>query len=122
MTLAPHTIGHDQTLRCAKHEMAKHGIRHLQVLDAKRCVGLISDRDIKLAYAVESSKADHIQVSDACSGEVYTVGENESLKNVVAFMAKNLLGSAVIVDSREEVIGIFTATDACKVLAEVVGE
>jgi CBS domain-containing protein len=33
-------------------------------------------------------------------------------------MAEMGIGSAVIVDDREKVIGIFTVTDACRLLAE----
>jgi acetoin utilization protein AcuB len=120
MTPSPHTIGEDQTLDFAKHEMAKYGIRHLPVLRAGKCVGLISDRDIKLSYAVESGRAGLLKVTDACSGEVYSVDENEFLRNVAQYMAKNLLGSAVVVDQKEKVVGIFTVTDACRVLGEKV--
>jgi acetoin utilization protein AcuB len=119
MTLFPHTIGDDQTLDSAKHMMATHAIRHLPVLHGGRCVGIISDRDVKLAYAVEAGKAAQTKVKDACSGEVYTVVGEAPLRKVASYLAENGLGSAVIVDDREKVIGIFTVTDACRVLAEV---
>lgn len=119
MTLFPHTIGDDQPLEAAKLEMARHNIRHLPVLHGGWCVGLISDRDIKLAYAVEPDKASQLKIKDACAGEVYTVKTGEPLSTVAAHMAEVGIGSAVVFDDREKVVGIFTVTDACRILSEV---
>lgn len=53
MHASPHTIGMGQPADVAKKFMTTHGIRHYPVLDGGRCVGILSDRDIKLAFAVE---------------------------------------------------------------------
>jgi acetoin utilization protein AcuB len=119
MTAFPYTIGDDQPLEAAKIEMARHNIRHLPVLHGGVCVGLLSDRDIKLAYAVEPDKASRIKIKDACAGDVYTVATGEPLGAVAAHMAQLGIGSAVVVDEREKVVGIFTTTDACRALSEV---
>ena len=119
MTHFPYTIGDDQLLEAAKVEMARHNIRHLPVLHGGWCVGLLSDRDIKLAYAVEPGKASQLKIKDACAGEVYTVTTGEPVSAVAAHMAKLGVGSAVVLDDREKVVGIFTVTDACRVLSEV---
>jgi acetoin utilization protein AcuB len=117
MTRAPHTIGDDQTVASAKHEMLERGIRHLPVLRGGHCVGMISDRDVKLAYATDGSSAGDTPVREVCSADVYTVRGAESVNDVAAHLAASGIGSAVIVDDREKVIGIFTVTDACRVLA-----
>jgi acetoin utilization protein AcuB len=116
MTKTPFTIGDDQPLSAAKHLMAEHSIRHLPVLHAGRCVGILSDRDIKLAYAVEHTSAERLRVSDVCGGDVYTAKAQDTLSEVASKMAAQGIGSAVILDDREHVAGIFTSTDACRVL------
>jgi acetoin utilization protein AcuB len=116
MTKTPHTIGDDQPLSDAKHLMAEHSIRHLPVLHGGRCVGILSDRDIKLAHAVEHDAAARLRARDVCSGEVYAAKVEDSLGEVATQMAAAGIGSAVIVDNREHVVGIFTSTDACRVL------
>lgn len=118
MTRAPHTIGDDQTVASAKHEMLERGIRHLPVLRGGQCVGMISDRDVKLAYATDGAHAGDIPVRDVCSADLYTVRGTESVKTVAAHLAATGIGSVVVVDDREKVIGIFTVTDACRVLAQ----
>ena len=119
MTKTPWTIGDDQPLSAAKHLMAEHGIHHLPVLHAGQCVGIVSDRDIKLAFAVEHAAAEKLRVRDVSSGEVYTAKATDNLSDVASHMASQGIGSAVIIDDREHVIGIFTATDACRVLGQL---
>lgn len=115
MTKCPHTVGSHQTLQDAKRLMAEFGFRHLPVLKGGRCIGVISDRDIKLAFAVDGKIAASVKVGDACTAEVYTVTPNQSLKEVASHMANEGIGSAVVVEN-EKVVGIFTTTDACRVL------
>ena len=115
MTKSPHTIGEDQTLEYAKHLMAEHGIRHLPVLAGGKCTGIISDRDIKLAFAVEPVRATKMKVSEACTTEVYSAHPKEPVSDVAKFMGKNFIGSAIIIEN-DKVVGIFTANDACNVL------
>lgn len=117
MTKLPHTIGIDQTLESAKKMMYEFGIRHLPVLNAGKFEGIISDRDIKLAYAVDKN-CSMLKVGDLINGEAYSVAPNTELKEVAQFMAKNTLGSCLIVEN-QKVIGIFTTTDACRVLAQL---
>ncbi len=113
---APHTIGVNQTVEVAKKQMATLGVRHLPVLDGGRCVGIVSDRDIKLAYAVENLKAGTLKLKEICSSEVYEVPPHEPLASVAQYMADAAIGSAII-SEHGKVVGIFTTTDACKVLA-----
>lgn len=117
MTRSPHTIGAEQTLETAKLLFAKFNIRHLPVLERGKCVGILSDRDINLMYAVEPQTASNLKISDACTLEVYAVRPDESVKNVSLYMAENSIGSAVVTDG-DKVVGIFTSMDACRVLSE----
>lgn len=119
MTSAPHTIGAEQSLEVAHAMMSKHGIRHLPVLHGGRCVGILSDRDIRAALAAEGKQASEMNVHDFCTEDVYAVSPTTSVKEVAAFMGDKGVGSAVVVDD-EKVVGIFTATDACKLLARVI--
>jgi acetoin utilization protein AcuB len=118
MTKSLHTINSEIPLEQAKRQMAEYGVRHLPVLHGGRCVGILSDRDLKLAYIVEADKAAKIRVGDACQSEVYSVLATTPLREVAAHMGEHGIGSALIVDEREKVIGIFTTTDACRALAQ----
>ena len=118
MTKAVHTIGADQTLEHAKKMMYTYGIRHLPVLDSGKLVGILSDRDIKLAYAIDGASAAKSTTGDSCTSESYSVPGTQDLKSVATTMAARTIGCCVITDN-DAVIGIFTATDACRILGEV---
>ena len=116
MTPCPFTVTEEQSLEQAKHFMYEHGVRHLPVLRQGKVSGILSDRDVKLAYAVEQKAAAKMHVSDACTDHVYAVGPETPLNEVAATMAERRIGS-VVVTINDRVVGIFTATDACKVLS-----
>ena len=114
----PYTISCEDTLADAERAMAAHRIRHLPVIDGKRIYGVISDRDLSLAKAVNAgrSSAREIYIKDICIYDPYVVEENEPIDVVLSTMAKKRLGS-VIVAKNKTIFGIFTTIDACKLLA-----
>lgn len=116
---APHTIKCEETVSVAEKIMSLHKIRHLPVLDGKRIFGIISDRDIKLARSVNRDRSGGrpIYVKDICINNPYVVEEREPLDVVAATMARRRLGCA-IVTKKGSISGIFTTTDACRLLAE----
>jgi len=95
--------------------MRTHDVRHLPVLDAGKLVGVISDRDVQRFSRFYDPD---IEVEDAMTDDVYTVIRDEPLDRVVELMAKRKVGSAVIVDSRGSVEGIFTTIDALRALRD----
>ncbi|MCB9029773.1 MAG: CBS domain-containing protein [Deltaproteobacteria bacterium] len=118
MTACPHSIGPTQNLKVAKDMMLEHGIRHLPVLSHHRVVGVISHRDIYFATAVDQKPAEQIRIDTVYNEEPYTVTEDTPLVSVVDRMAKDGFGCAVVTDQHGELTGIFTTTDACRVLAD----
>lgn len=114
MTDHPHTIGADQPITEAERRMREHHIRHLPVLEGGALVGVISDRDVRLAESLAGGKS--VQVSDAMSSESYAVTPDADTADVVAHMARHRLGSAVVMEG-PKVVGIFTTTDALQMLA-----
>jgi acetoin utilization protein AcuB len=115
MTPFPYSIEIERPLRDAVAMMREHDFRHLPVVDDGRLVGVLSER--LLGQAAGSARED-ARVRDAPMAEAYVVGLDERLDNVVLAMAERHLGSALVV--REgRVVGIFTSTDACRHLGEV---
>lgn len=118
MTGTPHTIGRDQKLSVAHDLMRKHELRHLPVLDARRLVGVLSQRDLYFIEAVAGVDRRIDVVGEAMASDVFRVSPEDKLTEVARRMAERKLGCAVVVE-REEVIGIFTATDAIALLARM---
>ena len=116
MTPMPHTIGKDIPIKTALSMMREHRIRHLPVQDGGKFVGILSDRDVKLASSFKD--AQELQVEDVMSPEPFTVHPEVALDYVVLEMAEHKYGCAVIVQGNGKVVGIFTAVDALRVLGE----
>lgn len=120
MTPVPHLIESGAMVTTARSIMHKHGFRHLPVTKEGKPFGVISARDVEISLAVGLHVVEEtdIIVEDVCSSPAYAVPPEEPLDNVVEYMWEKRISSALIID-REKIIGIFTSTDACRVLSEM---
>ena len=118
MTTQPWTIECDASLHEADRLMRAHGIRHLPILDNGQLVGVVSERDLRLLQATAGVNAGTTHIDQAMTERPFIVTGDTALDEVVTIMSEQKYGS-VIVMSRDGVEGIFTAVDACRVLAEV---
>jgi acetoin utilization protein AcuB len=116
MTASPHSIGVDQPLAVAHEMMRSHGIRHLPVLRAGELVGIVSQRDLYLVETLRDVDPKEATVEEAMTQSVYAVAPNESLARVARTMADKKYGCAVVIEDGD-VIGIFTAVDSLRALA-----
>ena len=118
MTGTPHTVGRDQSLTVAYDLMRKHGLRHLPVLEAREIVGILTQRDLYFLEATSGVDRRIGVVGEAMSVDVFRAGPEDRLTDVARTMADRKLGCTVVVEGNE-VIGIFTATDALGLLAQM---
>ena len=112
MTRHPHSIRLDESVATARKLMATLNVRHLPVLKAGELVGVISDRDLRLV----KSEASGVSVEDLCVDDPIVVDSSTSVFVVASVMAERRIGS-VLVTEGGKLAGIFTTTDACRVLA-----
>lgn len=117
MSYDPVSLDADKAIVDAENLMRDNGIRHLPIVEDGQVVGILSDRDIKLAKSIVQA-ADAIQVRHICQSDVYSVEPNTPLDVVVDTMADHQYGSAVVVQNGK-LVGIFTTVDACRTLAEI---
>lgn len=119
MTRSPLTIEASSSLADARRLMKRHGVRHLPVMDEGVLVGLISDRDVKLIEAHTKSDPKDISLAQAMSRAPWTVAPSTPLEVAARHMARHKLGSSVVVDNEQQVVGIFTSQDGLRALAQV---
>lgn len=117
MSPMPHTINSEVGLNSAKDLMREFGVRHLPVQKAGRLVGVLTDRDLKLASTFD--KTGDFSVEDAMTPDPFTVDPSEPLNDVVKHMAEKKYGCAVVAQTNGKVVGIFTATDGLRAFAEI---
>lgn len=117
LSLAPHTIGHDQPLTVARRMMREHGIRHLPVLDGGRLTGLLSERDVFLVESLPGTDPDQIRAEEAMSQDLLTASPDTPLADVVRLMLDRKVGSAIATEA-DHVVGVLTTTDALRALLD----
>lgn len=119
MTVFPYFVTSGTRVHRARELMAQHGIRHLPVMEGNELVGVITEHDMAQAEGAKSPfpDKDRLRVSDVFVRETYVIEQNEPLDKVLLVLAQKHLDCALVVDAGR-LIGIFTATDACRAFAE----
>ena len=119
MTLQPQTIESKEPLEAAEKLMTLFGIRHLPVTDTGIVVGILSERELKAALETESAELKQLFVIDICSQKPYIISPDTPLRDVAGVMAREHLGSAIIMENAK-LVGIFTTVDACRALHDLI--
>lgn len=129
MSPDPITTAPDATLADAQELMARHGIRHLPVVDGDRLVGVISESDLHRASlpggrATAALECDAllrlVRVVDVMSLDPVTVGPDHGVGDAARLLVAGKIGGVPVVDEGR-LVGILTVTDALEALVELVG-
>lgn len=99
--------------------MRQNGIRHLPITRGSKIVGIVSDRDIRVAQGLMAREDITVLASDVMSENPVTVSAGTPLDEVAFEMSKNKIGSVLVNDENDEFYGIFTITDALNALVEL---
>jgi acetoin utilization protein AcuB len=120
MTPFPYAVDRRDSVARAQEMMRVHGVNHIPVKEGSALVGLVTDRDLKLLVhrALPKKDRERIQIEAVCLFDPYVVDVDTPLEQVVKEMAERRIGSALITH-HDKLAGIFTVTDACRVLAEI---
>ena len=120
LTVAPQTTAAEALGLCRER-----GIRHLPVLDAGKMVGLISDRDLRLATPALGDKnraaaLEGIRVGNEMSREITTADPDDPIELAAMAMHERKIGCLPVVEG-DELVGILTASDVMAALVRLVG-
>jgi acetoin utilization protein AcuB len=116
MTRAPRSIEPHQSIDTARAWMDELKIRHLPVRENGEIVGILSDRDLNL-LAGGRSVAKPLTVEDAMISGVRTVNASRSVSDVAREMLDHKIGSVIVTGRDGGLLGIFTDSDALRMLA-----
>lgn len=115
MTPFPYSLVAEDSLDAARRLMAEHRIRHLPVMVAGSPAGMITDQDLRRAEAAAAGetpgRVGDLELTATCEFDI-----SAPLDLVLSEMAERLLDSALVLKAGK-LVGIFTATDACREFA-----
>ena len=117
MTPAPVCISIDADLDTAVALMREHSIRHLPVMDGSALAGIVSERDLAIVESLIPEEWQRVSVAEAMSPHPYTVHPDAPLSAVAKHMADEKIGCALVKQPEGRVVGLFTTTDALRILA-----
>lgn len=118
MTGAPVTITLDTSLAEARLAFEQHHIHHLPVLSEGRAIGIVHERDIRVAEAIfgasQNTRAVHVA---QLLGDIHSdhARPDEALAVVLERMIRDRVDAVLVVEN-DVLCGIFTLVDACRVL------
>jgi len=119
MTKCPHCIEPTQSLKQAERRMKEYHVKHLPVRSAAKIVGILSERDLNfsLRFLDDESPVSEVMISDPYCTEAGT-----PISKVAGNMVEKDIGSAIITNEANEVVGIFTQVDALKAIVTLVSK
>jgi len=117
-TPSPVTAPPDAGFEDLREKMKEGGFRHLPIVDQGKVVGLISQRDLKLLEGL-GDLSKQVSAADFMKTDLLIVDSQSSLEDVAAKMAAMKVGSAIVRGESQEIVGIFTSTDALNALIEI---
>lgn len=120
MTPTPETIEVTCSISDALERMQRLNLRHLPVMDGPKLVGIVSDRDLCIAKVAHGIDPTDIGVNEVMTRDLYAVGPEAPLEETCKAMVEGRFGSTLVVEGGK-VVGIFTTTDALRVLIESAG-
>ena len=118
MTRMPHSIEPHQSAQSAKKRMNELGCHHLPVLLERKVIGVLSERDLLYLESFRDVDMTKTLVVEAMIEDPLMVRETDLLGDVAARMVEERVGSVLVTPDGERLTGIFTNTDALKVIAQ----
>ncbi len=116
MSRLPEEIDRREKLKAAVERMTQHHVHHIPVMDGPAVFGILSRRDVLDAWVRHGHRAGDASVADVCTRMPLQVSPVDPIGEVAELMLARGVTSALVTDG-QMLVGIFTSTDALRVLA-----
>lgn len=110
MTADPVTVQGTISIHEAAKVMTDFDVGLLLVYSDKSLIGVVTDRDIVRRAIAVGFSCDH-PISTIISTEIISVHEGDSLVSAAAIMRKRQVRRLIVLDTRDEAVGVITRTE-----------
>jgi acetoin utilization protein AcuB len=124
------TVTPDESFRTALHLIRQKGIRHLPVVEGKRLVGIVTDRDLRQAAPSGATSLsihelhyilEKLTVRDIMTKQVISIRPDQTVEDAALLLLGHRIGGLPVV--REgELYGIITETDILQAFLQLRGK
>ena len=114
MTPNPQTVTEKDSIRDVARIMAERDTGVVPVVDGKKIIGLITDRDIVIRLVAAGKDLGNVRVTEAMTKNVRSVKEDTPVNEVLALMGKAEIRRVTVVNRNDEIVGIVSIGDLAK--------
>ena len=119
MTPNPATVSPDDDIRVVFNMLSDARIRQAPVVKDKKIVGMITDRDLRIAL-VQYATEPNLRVENVMTPDPVCVSEDISLEEAGGILTGHKFNAAPVISSEGELTGILTTTDILRGLLHIV--
>jgi acetoin utilization protein AcuB len=130
MTTDVITIGPEDTLPDAMRLMGENRIRMLPVVDDGNLIGILSDRDVKRAWASDATTLDkheltyvleQIKIKEVMTKKAVTVPFDFTLAETAEVLFEHRISGVPVVDHGGKIVGVITQDDLFREMVTLAG-
>src|SRR5437763_7687460 len=111
MTPDPVCVSERDSIREVARIMAREDTGVVPVVDGKKVVGMITDRDIVVRLVAEGKDPANAHVNEAMTKNVRAVKENDTVNDALNVMSSSQVRRVPVINDREEIVGIVSMKD-----------
>jgi CBS domain-containing protein len=111
MTANPECVSEKNSLRDVARIMKDKDTGVVPVVDGKRIIGLITDRDIVVRGLAEGKNLENASVNEIMTKSVRSVREDASVNEVLEMMGNSEIRRVPVVNGNDELVGIVSIGD-----------
>jgi CBS domain-containing protein len=114
MTPNPACVSDKDSIRDAARIMAREDTGVVPVVEGKKVVGMITDRDIVVRLVAEGKDPGTARVNEAMTKNVRSVKEDSTVSDVLDVMSRSQVRRVPVVNDRDEIVGIVSMGDVAE--------
>ena len=111
MTSDPVCVSERDSIREVARIMAREDTGVVPVVDGKKIIGMITDRDIVVRLVAEGKDPANARVNEAMTKNVRAVKEDSTVSEVLDVMSRAQVRRVPVVNDRNEIVGIVSMGD-----------
>lgn len=111
MTRNPECVSEKDSLRDVARIMKDQDTGVVPVVDGKKIIGLITDRDIVVRGLAEGKNLENARVTELMTKSVRSVREDASVNEALELMNSAEIRRVAVVDHNDELVGIVSLGD-----------
>lgn len=104
----------EEKLAHAAKKMRTQNIGALPVVEDRKLVGMVTDRDVAIRVVGANKDPATARVGDIMSDECFWCDENEALEDAVRIMEQNQVRRLPVMNKNQEIVGMLSLEDVAR--------